>query len=137
MMTPRSFFSEPRMDWYSVMTFADFLQLVRDFVDGELGQAVQLQFEDGVGLLRGERLLGIELGRAAGGVDVDLLAAEVGDQVFAGVGAIRAAADDRDHVIEVIERGQVAFEDVLAVLRLGSRYAVRRRTTSTRWSMKY
>ena len=97
---------------------ARFLQLVADFVDGKLGQAMQLQFEDRVGLNGGERLLRIELGSAAGGVDVDLLAAKVGDQIFAGVGAVGAAANDGDDVIQVIERGEVAFQNVLAVFRL-------------------
>ena len=78
---------------------------------------MQLQFEDGIGLPRGEGLFGIELGSAARGVDVDLLAAEVGDQIFAGVGAVRAGANDGDDVVEVIERREIAFEDVLAVFR--------------------
>ena len=91
------------------------LQLFVDFVDREPGQTMQLQFENGVGLNSGERLFGIELGRAARDVDVDFLAAEVGDQVFAGVGAVGAGANDGDHVVEVIERGEIAFEDVLAV----------------------
>ena len=90
-------------------------QFFRDFVDGELGQAVQLQFENRVGLNSGEGLFRIALGRAAGGVDVDLLAGKIGDQVFAGFGAVGAGADDGDHVVQVIERGQVAFENVLAV----------------------
>ena len=38
------------MDSYSAMLLAHFLQLVRDFVDRELGQAMQLQFEDRIGL---------------------------------------------------------------------------------------
>ena len=97
---------------------ADLLQLVGDFVDGKLGQAMQLQFEDGVGLPGGEGLFGIELGSAAGGVDVDLLAAEIEHQVLAGIGAVGAAANDGDDVIEVIERGEIAFENVLAVFRL-------------------
>jgi hypothetical protein len=63
---------------------ADFFQLVGNFVDGKFGEAVQLQFENGFGLARGERLFGILFGSAAGGVDIDFLAAEVGDQVFAG-----------------------------------------------------
>src|SRR5580704_677048 len=92
-------------------------QLFVDFVDREPSQAMQLQFEDGIGLNSGERLFGIELGRAAGGVDVDLLAAEVGDQVFTRVGTVGAGANDGDHVVEVIERGEIAFENVLAVFR--------------------
>ncbi len=79
---------------------------------------MQLQFEDRIGLACSEGLVGIEPWSAAGGVDVDLLAAEVEHQIFAGVGAVRAAANDRDDVVEMIERRQVAFENVLAVFRL-------------------
>ena len=61
MMTLRSFFSEPRMDSNSAMFSRTSVQLFGDFVDGELGQAVQLQFEDRVGLNGGERLFRIEL----------------------------------------------------------------------------
>ena len=117
MMTPRSFFSEPRIDSYSAMFSRTSVQFLGDFIDGELGQAMQLQFEDGIGLFGGEGLLGIELGRAAGGVDVDLLATEVEHQIFAGFGAVGAAANDGDDVVEVIERLEIAFEDVLAVFR--------------------
>src|SRR5207302_5718188 len=66
----------------------------------------------------GERFFRIELGSAAGGVDVNLLAGEVGDQIFAGVGAVGAAANDRDHVVEMVERGEIALENVFAVARL-------------------
>src|SRR5271167_2568214 len=79
---------------------------------------MQLQFEDGIGLNAGKRLFGIELGRAAGGIDVDLLAAEVRDQVFARVSPVGAGANDGDHIVEVIKRGEVAFEDVLPIFRL-------------------
>ena len=74
-----------------------------------------MQFENCVGLNRGERLVRILLWRAAGDVDIDLLAGKVGDQVLASFGAVGAGANDGDHVVEVIERGQVAFENVLAV----------------------
>src|SRR3954463_13956787 len=80
---------------------------------------MQLQFEDGIGLLGGEGLFGIDSRRAAAGVDFDLLAAEVGDQVLASVGAVRAAANDGDDIVKMIERLEIAFEDVLAVFRLG------------------
>src|SRR5438477_1848570 len=80
---------------------------------------MQLQFEDGIGLLGGERLFGIDLGSAPGGVDVDLLAAEVEDQIFAGIGAVGAATNDGDDIIEMVEGVQVAFEDVLSVFGLG------------------
>src|SRR4029077_11280902 len=79
---------------------------------------VQLQFEDGVGLLRSERLIRIKLRSASSGVDVNLLAAKVGDQILASIGAVRAAANDHDYVVNVIERGQVAFQNVLAIARL-------------------
>ncbi len=103
------------MDSYSAMCSRGDGQFFRDFVDRELGQAMQLQFENRVGLNSGEGLFRIELGSAAGGVDVDLLAGKVGDQVLAGFGAVGAGADDGDHVVQVIERGQVAFENVFAV----------------------
>ena len=96
----------------------DRFQFLDDFVDGKTRQAVQLQFEDRVRLLVRERLLRIELRSAAGGVDVDLLPGEVGDQVLAGIRAIGTATNDRDHVVEVIERDPVAFQNVLAVFRL-------------------
>src|SRR5713226_2733454 len=96
----------------------DLLELVRNFVDRKLGQAVQLQFENRVSLLGGERLFGAQLGSAAGGVDVDLLAAEECDQILARIGAVGAAADDRDDVVEMVERGEIAFEDVFAVFGL-------------------
>ena len=38
---------------------AHFFQLVRDFVDRQFGQAMQLQFEDRVRLLGRERLIGV------------------------------------------------------------------------------
>src|ERR1700691_724448 len=89
-----------------------------DFVDREPGQAVQLQLENGLGLDRGERPLGIQLGGAAGDVDVDFLASEIGDQGLAGVSAIGAGAHDGNDVVEMIERGDVAFENVLALFGL-------------------
>src|SRR4029077_13243720 len=49
---------------------ADLFQFVGNLVDGKLGEAVQLQFEDGFSLARSERLFGIHLGSASGGVDV-------------------------------------------------------------------
>src|SRR5947209_9434243 len=95
------------------------IQFLGDFIDGELGQAVQLQFENRVRLRGSERLLGIVLGRPASGVDVDFLATEVGDQVVASLATVCARANDDDDVVEMIERGQVAFENVLALFGLG------------------
>ncbi len=96
---------------------ADLTQLFGDFVDGKFSEAMQLQFEDGVGLNSGERLIGVELGSASGDVDVNFLAAEIGDQVFAGVATVGAAANDHNYVVEMIERSEIAFEDVFAVFR--------------------
>ncbi len=70
---------------------------------------MQLQFEDGIGLNRGKRFLGIELGSAPRGVDLNLLAPKIRDQILASVGAVRAAANNRNHVVEMIERGEIAF----------------------------
>ena len=109
----------------AVANFAEFFQ---DFVDRKAGQAVQLQFEDCVGLhgvewtrecrganaLEGHRLASADFSFG----DTDRLAGEVLDQVGAGVGAVLTAADDADDVVHAIERGLVAFEDVLAVARL-------------------
>ena len=79
---------------------------------------MQLQFEDGIRLLRSEWLVRLKSGRTAGSVDVDLLAAEIGDQVLAGVSAVGAAANDGDDVVEMIKCFEITFENVLAVLRL-------------------
>src|SRR6266849_780306 len=89
-ITPRSFFSEPRMDAYSAM-----LSRVRP------------------------SSFGIVLGCATGSVDVNFFAGKVGDQIFARFGAVGAGANDGDHVVQVIERSEVAFEDVLAVFGFG------------------
>src|SRR5216684_1054732 len=97
---------------------AHLLQLVRDFVDGKLGQAMQLQFQNGIGLLRAEGLLGINLRRAPCRIDFDFLAAEVCDKVFAGVAAIGAAANDDDDIVQMVERREITFENVLAVAGL-------------------
>jgi len=42
------------MDSYSAMLSRTLAELVEELVDGELGEAVELQFEDGVDLLVGE-----------------------------------------------------------------------------------
>ena len=54
-----------------------------NWAEGERGIAClpgrEGEFQDGIGLLGGERFLGGQLRCAAGNVDVDLLAAEVGN----------------------------------------------------------
>jgi len=81
---------------------ADGAQLVEQLVDGELGEAVQLQFQDGVDLLEGEDERGGAggVGGKEGGVygvlfriegdagefgaaEVDLFAGEEGEEVLA------------------------------------------------------
>ena len=111
---------------------ADFGEFFEELVDGELGEAVELQFEDGVDLLVGEDeragggeghvdavFLGVE-GDAfeLGAAEVDLLAGEVLEEIFAGFGAAAGLTDDLDDVVEVVERDLVAEEDVLAVAGL-------------------
>src|SRR6266699_154861 len=77
---------------------------------------MQLQFKDRVCLNRSERPLGIQLGSAAGGVDINLFAGEVSDEIVACFTTIRAAADDDNHVVHVIKRDVVDFQNVLAHL---------------------
>src|SRR5579862_8297857 len=79
---------------------------------------MQLQFENCIRLNSREWLVRIQLGSAPTDVDVDFLSAEIRDQVFARVRTVRAAANNGDDVVQVIERGQIAFENVLAVFRL-------------------
>ena len=69
-----------------------------DLVALEAGQLVEAQFEDGVGLALGERVLGHQL-------DLGLL-------------PVLRSADDPDEVVEVVEGDLVALEDVRAVLGL-------------------
>ena len=64
----------------------------------EAGELVEAEFEDGVGLALGERVLR--------------------HQLLLGLVAIGGGADDFDEVVEVIEGDDVALEDVGAVLGL-------------------
>jgi len=47
--------------------------------------------------------------------DGDVLFAEILEQVFLGVHAARRAADDTDHVIEMIQGDLIAEQNVLAL----------------------
>ena len=111
---------------------ADFAELVQQLVDGELGEAIELQFEDGVDLAVAEGEGGVD---QRGGIDavlrwIELDAGEgliadgdpaVGEEleeVFAGVGAGGGSANDFDDVVEVVERDLVAEQDVLALAGL-------------------
>ncbi len=111
---------------------ADFGQLFESLVDGELGEAVELQFEDGVDLPVAEdegaggreshvdAVFGGVEGDALelGAAEVDLLAGEVLEEILAGFGAAAGLTDGADDVVEVIERDLVAEEGVLAVAGL-------------------
>jgi hypothetical protein len=66
----------------------------------ETGELVEAEFEDGVGLALGERILR--------------------HQLLLGLLAVLRGADDFDEVVEVIEGDDVALEDVRAVLGLRS-----------------
>ena len=111
---------------------ADFGEFLEELVDGELGEAVELQFEDGVDLLVAEDqraggrerhvdvvLCGVEFDAGEfGAAEVDRFAGEVLEEALAGFGAAAGLADDLDDVVEVVERDLVAEEDVLAVAGL-------------------
>ena len=111
---------------------ADFGEFLEELVDGELGEAVELQFEDGVDLLVAEdqraggreRHVDVVLGGVEfdagefGAAEVDRFAAEVLEEALAGFGAAAGLADDLDDVVEVVERDLVAEEDVFAVAGL-------------------
>ena len=68
-MTPRSFFSEARIDSYSAMLSRTSRSSSDELVDGELGEAIELQFEDGVDLAIAE---GQRSGDQRGGIDAVL-----------------------------------------------------------------
>ena len=115
---------------------ADLGEFVEELVDGELGEAVELQFEDGVDLAVAEDeraggtggcdgraeerlvdavLVGVERDALEfGSAEVDAATAEVGEEVFAGVGAVAAVADDADDLVEMVERDLQAEQGVFA-----------------------
>src|SRR5208283_3788267 len=118
---------------------ADGLQFLEDFVNRELRQAMELQFEDGINLRvaepepRGTPAGGFDFRRARKAVlaaieldafqllglaifgDGDVLLREILEQVFLGFGAAAAAANDADDVVQVIERDLVADQNVFAL----------------------
>src|SRR5580658_2000156 len=114
---------------------ADLGEFLKDLIDGELREAVELQLEDGVDLdvteaepfaraCRGDGvLLGVELDAANRGFlaadqDANRLVFEEFVQVLPGIRAAGRSADDFDHVIDVVERDAVAEQDVLALAGL-------------------
>src|SRR6266446_3467708 len=119
---------------------ADGLQFLENFVDRELRQAVELQFEDGVDLdgreaeggaaasrfaFDGANLVlpAVELdtfefpGLAIFG-DGDVLLGEILEQVFLGVCAAGRTANDANNVVEMVERNLVADQNVFALAGL-------------------
>ena len=92
----------------------DFFELVENLVDRKLGEAVELQLEDGVDLLEGEAALFVALDFTVE-LDDDVFALAPGVEVFAGVGAGVGCANDPDDRVEVVESDLVALEDVLAL----------------------
>ena len=79
---------------------------------------MQLQFQNRVGLLGAERILRVGLREASRQVDRDLFAGEVRHQVVARLGPVLAAADDRNHMVQVVQRLLVALQNVRPVLGL-------------------
>ena len=71
------------------MRAANLRQLSQNLVDRKPRQPVQLQLQDGVRLLGVEGALGLpgnrDIALAAADIDLNAFAAEVGDQVLAGV----------------------------------------------------
>src|SRR5207245_11703095 len=57
-------------------------------------------------------------GSGSGGVDVNLFPCEVSDEIVTCFATVRAASDDDNHVIHVIQRDLVAFKNVLALFGL-------------------
>src|SRR5712664_4458588 len=120
--------------------FANGLQFLQDFVDRELRQPVQLQFEDGVDL----RVTEAEPVSTSGGLDFrsslrailpavqlyaldfpgppvfrdgDVLFAEVLEQVFLGIYAAGRTADNANHVVEMVQGDLIAEQNVFALFR--------------------
>src|SRR5712692_4560590 len=121
--------------------FTNGLQFLENFVDGELRQPVQLQFEDGVDLriteaqrvstasrfdfrrslsavLPAVQLDALDFLRLPVFRDADVLLAEILEQVFLGIHAAGRTADDANHVVEVIQGNLIAEQNVLALFRL-------------------
>src|SRR5467141_3478217 len=120
--------------------FTNGLQLLENFVDGELGQSMQLQFEDGVDLriteaervstasrfdfrrslravLSAVQLHALDFLRLPVFRDGDVLFAEILEQVFLGVHAAGRTADNANHVVEVVQGNLIAEQNVLALFR--------------------
>ncbi len=91
----RSTFSEPRISRYSGDAALDFGQLVEDLLLLHAGQALQLQFDDGLRLLFGEF--------------------EAGDEAFARFARSFGGADQLDDLVNVVERLLEAEQEVLAL----------------------
>ncbi len=90
------------------------VQFVEQFVDGELRQAIELQFEDGVDLAQREAAFFLVHEPLAIEVDDDLSSLAPGVEVFASFSARARCANDADDGVEIVERNLEAFEDVLA-----------------------
>src|SRR5467141_1051869 len=120
--------------------FTNGLQLLENFVDGELGQTMQLQFEDGVDLCVAEaervstasrfdfrrslravlsavQLHALDFLRLPVFRDGDVLFAEILEQVFFGVHAAGRTANNANHVVEVVQGNLIAEQNVLALFR--------------------
>src|SRR6185503_18266145 len=93
------------------------LHLVENFVDGELSEPVELEFEDCINLP--QRKAALFVGKAlAVEIDDDLSSLAPRIQVFASFCTRARGADDLNDGVEIVEGNLVAFENVLALASL-------------------
>src|SRR5208283_23638 len=107
--------------------FSDGFQLLENFINRKLGEAVQLQFEDGVDLRVTEAGVGrqavffavendaVKFFVRAVLDDCDGVVGEIFKKIFFGIGAAGRPTNDTDHVVEVIERDLIAEQNVFAL----------------------
>ncbi len=107
-------------------------EFLEEFIDGELSEAIELQFQDGIDLLVRENqraggrkghvdavLLRVESDAIQfGAAQIDFLAGEILEEIFASFGTAARLTNRLDDVVEVIERNLVAKENVFAVASL-------------------
>src|SRR6266851_4484767 len=109
--------------------FADGLQFLENFIDRELREAVQLQFENRIDLqITQPRIGGQSVLFAIQNDSRDFLAGavlrnrdgcvrKILEQVFLGVHAAGLSTNNPDHVVEVIQGNLIAEQNVLALFR--------------------